>query len=184
MAETMTWIGLDVHARSVHAAIVEAQTGELRRRWLGGGVDEVVGFLASQHGPVRAVYEAGATGFGLARAGAAAGVEMMLVAPGKTPRAASDRVQTDQRDAELLVWLLMAGSLRAIDVPTVSQEAARDLVGAREALRQDLMRARHRVSKLLLRHGRVWPKGRGTWTVADRDWLAAQRFDEPALELA
>jgi transposase len=168
----------------VHAAIVDAQTGELRRKRLGGGVDEVVRFLASQQGPVRAVYEAGPTGFGLARAAAAAGVEMMLVAPGKTPRAASDRVKTDQRDAELLVRLMMAGSLRAIHVPSVSQEAARDLVRAREALRQDLMRARHRVSKLLLRHGRVWPKDRGTWTVAHRDWLAGQRFDEPALGLA
>ena len=78
----------------------------------------------------------------------------------------------------------MAGSLRAIHIPSVTQEAARDLVRAREALRQDLMRARHRVSKLLLRHGRVYPKDRGTWTVAHRDWLAAQRFDEPALALA
>jgi transposase len=111
---------------------------------------------------VRAVYEAGPTGFGLARAAAAAGVEVMLVAPGKTPRAAADRIKTDQRDAELLVRLLMAGSLRAIHLPSVAQEAARDLVRAREALRQDLMRARHRVSKLLLRYGRVYPKDRGT----------------------
>jgi Transposase and inactivated derivatives len=184
MARTMTWIGLDVHARSVHVALVDAETGELRRRRLGGGVDEVVGFLASQRTPVRAVYEAGPTGFGLARAAIAAGVETIVVAPGKTPRAAADRVKTDQRDAELLVRLLMAGSLRAIHLPSVSQEAARDLVRAREALRQDLMRARHRVSKLLLRHGRVYPKDRGTWTVAHRDWLAKQRFEEPALELA
>jgi len=184
MGKTMTWIGLDVHARSVHAALVDAETGELRRQRLGGQVEEVVGFLAEQRGPVQAVYEAGPTGFGLARAAAAAGVEVMLVAPGKTPRAAADRIKTDQRDAELLVRLLMAGSLRAIHLPSVAQEAARDLVRAREALRQDLMRARHRVSKLLLRYGRVYPKDRGTWTVAHRDWLAAQRFDEPALELA
>jgi transposase len=184
MVQTMTWIGLDVHARSVHAAIVDAQTGELRRRRLGGGVEEVVSLLAAQRGPVRAVYEAGPTGFGLARAAAAAGVELIVVAPGKTPRAAADRVKTDQRDAELLVRLLMAGSLRAIHVPSVGQEAARDLVRAREALRQDLMRARHRVSKLLLRHGRVYPKDRGTWTVAHRDWLSQQRFDESALALA
>jgi transposase len=184
MVKTMTWIGLDVHARSVQVALVDTETGELRRRRLGGGVDEVVAFLASQRAPVRAVYEAGPTGFGLARAAAEAGIEMMLVAPGKTPRAAADRIKTDERDAELLVRLLMAGSLRAIHVPSVSQEAARDLIRAREALRQDLMRARHRVSKLLLRYGRVYPQGRGTWTVAHRDWLAAQRFDEPALALA
>jgi transposase len=171
MVRTMTWVGLDVHARSVHAAAIDAETGELRRARLGGDTDAVVRFLASLRGPVRAVYEAGPTGYGLARAGAAAGIEMVVVAPGKTPRAAADRIKTDQRDAELLVRLLMAGSLRPIQVPSVTHEAARDLVRAREALRQDLMRARHRVSKLLLRHGRVYPATRNTWTVAHRDWL-------------
>ena len=184
MVQTMTWIGLDVHARSVQAALVDAETGELRCKRLGGGVEEVVRFLGAQRAPVRAVYEAGPTCFGLARAAAAAGIEVMLVAPSKTPRAAADRIKTDQRDAQLLVRLLMAGSLHAIQIPSVAQEAARDLVRAREALRQDLMRSRHRVSKLLLRHGRVYPKDRGTWTVAHRDWLAKQRFDEPALALA
>lgn len=184
MVSTMTWVGLDVHARSVHAAAIDGETGELRRARLGGGSVEVVRFLGSLRGPVRAVYEAGPTGFGLARAGEAAGVGMVVVAPGKTPRAAADRVKTDQRDAELLVRLLMAGSLRAIYVPSEAQEAARDLVRAREALRQDLMRARHRVSKLLLRQGRVYPAGKKAWTVEHRDWLARQRFDEPALTLA
>ena len=184
MLSTMTWVGLDVHARSVHAAAIDAETGELRRARLGGGIEQVVRFLEGLRAPVRAVYEAGPTGFGLARAGAAAGVEMLVVAPGKTPRGAGDRVKTDQRDAELLVRLLMAGSLRAIHVPSEAQEAARDLVRAREALRQDLMRCRHRVSKLLLRHDRVWPAERSTWNVAHRNWLAAQRFSQPALQLA
>jgi transposase len=184
MVQTMTWVGLDVHARSTHAAAIDSETGELRRARLGGDSDGVVRFLSSLRGPVRAVYEAGPTGFGLARAGAAAGIEMVVVAPGKTPRGAADRIKTDQRDAELLVRLLMAGSLRPIHVPTIELEAARDLVRAREALRQDLMRARHRVSKLLLRHGRIYPGPASTWTVAHRDWLAGQRFDQPPLMLA
>jgi transposase len=184
MVQTMTWVGLDVHARSAYAAVVDAETGVLRRARLGGDAQEVTRFLGSLRGPVRAVYEAGPTGFGLARAASALGIEVIVVAPGKTPRAAADRVKTDQRDAELLVRLLMAGSLRAIHIPSVTQEAARDLVRAREALRQDLMRARHRVSKLLLRYGRVYPRERGSWTLAHRDWLAAQRFEEPALALA
>jgi transposase len=181
---TMTWVGLDVHARSVHVAAIDAETGELRRARLGGQTLEVVRFLTALRGPVRAVYEAGPTGFGLARAGAAAGIEMVVVAPGKTPRGPAERVKTDQRDAELLVRLLLAGSLKPIYVPTEEQEAARDLVRAREALRQDLMRCRHRISKLLLRQGRVWPAPGGTWTVAHRDWLAGQRFAQPALQLA
>ena len=101
MMQTMTWVGLDVHARSVHAAVVDAETGELRRARMGGDAAEVTRFLCGLRGPVRAVYEAGPTGFGLARAASAEGVEMAVVAPGKTPRAAADRVKTDERDAEL-----------------------------------------------------------------------------------
>lgn len=89
MMETMTWVGLDVHARSTHAAVVDAETGELRRSRMGGEADEVARFLSSLRRPVRAVYEAGPTGFGLARAASAQGIEMIVVAPGKTPRAAS-----------------------------------------------------------------------------------------------
>ena len=73
MMQTMTWVGLDVHARSVHAAAIDAETGELRRARLGGETDEVVRFLGALRGPVRAVYEAGPTGFGLARAASALG---------------------------------------------------------------------------------------------------------------
>ena len=111
MMQTMTRVGLDVHART-HAAVVDAETGELRRVRLGGDGGEVARFLGALRSPVKAVYEAGPTGFGLARAASAEGIEMIVVAPGKTPRAAADRVKTDQRDSELLVRLLMAGSLR------------------------------------------------------------------------
>jgi transposase len=184
MTGTMTWAGLDVHARSIEVCAIDAETGALRRARLGGEAEQAVTWLGGLRGPVRAVYEAGPTGFGLARAAQAAGIEMMVVAPGKTPRAAADRIKTDRRDAELLMRLLMAGSLRPILIPTVTQEAARDLVRAREALRQDLMRSRHRVSKLLLRHGRVYTAGSGTWTTRHRVWLGQQRFDQPALQLA
>ena len=115
-------------------------------------------WLLGLAGPVHAVYEAGPTGYRLARAGAERGVRIDVIAPGKTPRAAADRIKTDRRDAELLVRQLMAGSLSAIHVPSPALEAARDLVRAREDVRCDLPRARHRVSKLLLRHGQVYPR--------------------------
>ena len=82
----------------------------------------------------------------------AAGVECVVCAPGKIPRGREDRVKTDRRDAERLVRLLMVGGLHAVAVPSVEEEALRDLVRAREDLRGDLMRARHRLAKLLLRH--------------------------------
>ncbi len=180
--KTMTWVGLDVHARSTHAAAIVAETGELCRARFGEGEAEVVSWLAGLPAPVEACYEAGPTGFGLARAATAAGVGMRVVS--KTPRGAAERVKTDRRDAEHLVRQLMAGTLRSVVVPSPGREAARDLVRAREDIRCDLARCRHRLSKQLLRYGRVYPKQRSTWTQAHAAWLAAQRFDQPAAELA
>lgn len=184
MAVTMTWIGLDVHARSVEASVVDSATGELRRRRVSGSeVGPLVEWLSSFPVPVRACYEAGPTGYGLARAARAVGISMEVVAPSKTPRKPGERIKNDKRDAEHLVRQLMAGGLTAIRVPSLVEEAARDVVRAREQVRRDLMRARHRVSKLLLRHGRVYPAGSATWGVVHRGWLARQRFDESDLNL-
>ena len=182
MSGTMTWVGLDVHARSTQAAAIDTMTGELRRARFGAGVDAPLAWLAELPGPVRACYEAGPTGFGLYRAAVAAGIAMQVIAPGKTPRGPSDRIKTDRRDAELLARLLLAGSLSAVVVPPPEVEAARELMRAHDACRRDLMTARHRVSKLLLRHGRVYPES-STWTGAHRRWLARQQFRENASEL-
>lgn len=183
MTVTMTVVGLDVHARSTHAAALNVVSGELDRARFGGGTEEVVAWLAGLPGPLRACYEAGPTGFALYRAAQAEGIALEVVAPSKTPRAPGDRIKSDRKDAELLARLLLAGQLKAIAVPSPSVEAARHLCRGREQVRADLMRCRHRVSKLLLLHGRVYSEPT-TWTQRHRQWLARQRFDEPATELA
>ena len=109
MSGTMTWVGLDVHARSTHAAAIDVMSGELSRVRFGPGIEAPIAWLAGLPGPVRACYEAGPTGFGLYRAAMAAGIAVQVIAPGKTPRGASDRVKTDRKDAELLARLLLAG---------------------------------------------------------------------------
>jgi transposase len=177
MTGTMTWVGLDVHARSTHAAAIDSMTGELTRKRFGAGVTEPVAWLESLTGPVRACYEAGPTGFGLYRAAVASAINMQVVAPGKTPRGPSDRVKTDRRDAELLARCLLAGSLKPVTVPPAGVEAARELTRAHDACRRDLMNARHRVSKMLLRHGIVYPKD-NTWGAEHRRWLSRQRFEQ------
>jgi transposase len=182
MAGTMTWVGLDVHARSTHAAAIDVMTGELSSLRFGPGVEGPVAWLAELPGPVRACYEAGPTGFGLYRAAMAAGIAMQVIAPGKTPRGPSDRVKSDRKDAELLARLLLAGSLTRVVVPAPEVEAAREMTRAHDACRRDLMNARHRVSKMLLRHGRVYAKST-TWTAEHRRWLSTQQFDEPASSL-
>jgi transposase len=132
-------------------------------------------------GPVRAAYEAGPTGYGLARELSKRRVQCIVAAPSKIPRAPGDRVKTDRRDAELLVRLLLAGKLHAVRVPGIEEEALRDLVRAREAVRVDLMRCRHRLSKLLLRHGIRFDDG-PAWTQRHRDWLAHVTLQWPAAQ--
>jgi transposase len=182
MSGTMTWVGFDVHARSTHGAAIDTMTGELSRLRFGPGIEGPLAWLAELPGPVRACYEAGPTGFGLYRAATAAGIGMQVIAPGKTPRGPSDRVKTDRKDAELLARLLLAGSLTRVVVPPPEVEAARELTRSHDACRRDLMNARHRVSKMLLRHGRVYPKST-TWTAEHRRWLSAQQFPEPTSDL-
>ncbi len=182
MTGTMTWVGMDVHARSTYAAAIDSMTGELRREKFGPGLEAPVAWLLEQPGPVRACYEAGPTGFGLYRAAVAAGIGMQVIAPGKTPRGPSDRVKSDRKDAELLARLLLAGGLTRVVVPPPEIEAARELTRAHDACRRDLMNARHRVSKMLLRHGRVYPKST-SWTIEHRRWLSRQQFDESASSL-
>ena len=116
------------------------------------------------------------------RAAGAAGVDCQVIAPSKTPRASGERNKSDRRDSELLLRQLMAGALTPVAVPSATFEAARDLARAREQIRADLMRCRHRVSKLLLRHGRVYD--RKAWTQTHARWLAAQSFEQPNTELA
>jgi transposase len=182
MRETMTYVGLDVHARSTHAAALDVQTGELRRARFGGGSEELIGWLAGLPRPLHGCYEAGPTGFALYRAAEAAGLRVDVIAPSKTPRAPGDRVKSDRKDAELLARLLLAGQLKRVTVPPPTFEAARHLARAREQVRGDLMRCRHRVSKLLLLHGHVYDGS--AWTKTHRRWLAEQRFEQAATELA
>jgi transposase len=180
MVKARTLVGLDVHAAKVVAAVLDVETGEVRSFRLPGDVLEAAGFCSGLVRPVRVTYEAGPTGYGLARELERRGVSCVVCAPGKIPRAAGERVKTDRRDAEHLVRLLLAGRLHPVRVPGPAEEALRDLVRAREDVRVDLMRARHRLSKLLLRHGirfedRAWTERHARWLAGiDLEHAAAQ----------
>ena len=103
-----------------------------------------------------------------------------MVAPSLIPKAPGDKVKTDKRDSRRLARLHRAGELVTIRVPSPTEEAVRDLCRTRGDMVADLNRARQRLSKFLLRHGRVW-REKSAWTIKHEAWLAAQRFDEPAL---
>ena len=178
MPQSMSLVGLDVHASQTHAAILDVSTGELRGVRLRMAPGQVVEFLAALPGEVRAVYEAGPTGFGLARAATDRGIDVRVVAAGKVPRASGDRVKTDKRDAERLARLLAAGELRFAFVPSIADEQFRDVIRAIEDCRGDLMRARHRLSKMLLRRDLRWKGPGSAWTQRHMSWLRGLRFDD------
>src|SRR5919106_1923921 len=103
-----------------------------------------------------------------------------VIAPSLIPSRPGDRVKTDRRDARRLALLFRAGQLSSVRVPTVAEEAVRDLCRARADMVIDRTRARHRLGKFLLRHGRPW-RGGNAWTLTHERWLLAQRFHQPAL---
>lgn len=165
-----TSVGLDVHARSVAAAAIDGETGQLFHSRLTPSYEHIRSWVTDLPGPVAVAYEAGPTGFGLYRSLTAAGLRCVVAAPSKLHRPAGDRVKTDTKDAVHLARLLRLDEITPVTVPTPDQEAARDLVRAREDCRGDLMRARHRLSKLLLRHGIVYSGGHA-WTGVHDQWL-------------
>ena len=181
MHEATRWVGLDVHARQTTAAVLDAETGELSRARLRGSPDAALDFLTGIEGRVIAVYEAGPTGMTLAREALRRGIDLRVCAPGLIPRKPTDRVKTDNRDAEILARQLAAGALSFVRIPSPEEEALRDLVRAREDVRQDLTRARHRLSKFLLRQDRRYQGS--NWSKLHLHWIAQQRFDCQAAEL-
>lgn len=172
-----TSVGLDVHARSVAAAAIDGVTGELVQTKLTPSHDHIRSWLQDLPGPVAVAYEAGPTGFGLYRHLTATGIRCEVVAPSKLQKPTGDRVKTDAKDAVHLARLLRLDEFTSVAIPTVDQEAARDLVRAREDCRGDLMTARHRLSKLLLRHGIVYYGGKA-WTGKHDQWLRTEALPE------
>ena len=182
MIKVRTWVGLDVHAAKTLACVVDAESGEMTMRRLPGVPEDVVAFCVALPGPARVAYEAGPTGFGLARSLEGAGTGCVVAAPGKIERPAQDRIKTDVRDAERLVRLLMIDGLHPVRVPSTEEEALRDLVRAREDLRGDLMRARHRLGKLLLRHDVRYDGEGDNWTRRHRGWLSKLELPAPGAQ--
>ncbi len=128
MERKRTSVGLDVHARSVVACGIDDNNGEVFRARLVPDPTSVLAWLRGLPGPVAVVYEAGPTGYGLARFLTGQGLRCVVAAPSKMQRPSGDRIKTDARDALLLARLLRLGEIVEVTVPTLAQEAARDLV--------------------------------------------------------
>jgi len=178
-----TWVGLDVHRDSITSAVLTPGTdAPAIDRWFHDepSVRRFVKSFANP-GEVRLCYEAGPTGYGLARLFERLGVRTEVIAPSLIPIAPGAKVKTDKRDARRLAQLYRAGELTAVHIPSDAEEAIRDLARTRADLVVDRTRCRHRLSKFLLRHGEVFREGRA-WTMAHERWLLNRHFDDRALE--
>ena len=161
-----TFLGLDVHKNTISAGILRPGEDVPDVEKISSDPDAVRRLIVRLGNPrrLRACYEAGPTGYELARMLEAMGVSCAVIAPTLIPTAPGDRVKTDKRDCRRLARLHRAGELVAIRVPSVAEEAVRDLCRARADMVIDRTRARHRLGKFLLRHGRIWRDG-DNWTM-------------------
>jgi len=181
------FVGLDVHAETIAVAVAEGgRDGEVRSLGAVPNRYESVRKLVKKLGgpeQLRVCYEAGPTGYVLYWQLTELGVRCEVVAPTLVPVKAGDRVKTDRRDAEKLARSYRAGDLTPVWVPDAAHEALRDLVRARLAAKRDQLRARHRLGKFLLRHGRRPAAGTKPWTGAYLAWVKkAVRFEQRAQE--
>lgn len=182
MADVITYVGIDAHKKDLqvarlvgHARTPETWTVANERR----AIDRLMRKLAREaRGSVQCCYEAGPCGYALQRQLHHGGLTCQVIAPALIPRKAGERIKTDRRDARKLAELLRAGLLTEVRPPTPAEEAARDLVRARDDAREDLQRCRHRLGKLVLRRGHHYA-GRN-WTQAHRAWVEALTWEHPA----
>jgi transposase len=188
MEKRITFVGLDAHKVSIKASAL-----------LPGGTKAVEWQLANEKSAVRRMvrkvqrlspdsevrfcYEAGPCGYALQRWIQEAGAACVVVAPSLIPRKPGDRIKTDRRDARKLAEMYRAGLLTEVHAPTPADEAARDLCRAREDAQEDLMRCRHRLSKMLLRRGWTWNGTKRAWSQAHRLWLRSLRLEHEADQL-
>src|SRR5689334_21357570 len=182
--QSTTVIALDQHAATTVAAVLLPGQSAPALHSLTSDSPTILRFVERlrRQGPVTCCYEAGPCGFELQRALAAKQIPCDVIAPALIPRRAGNRVKTDRRDAGQLAVLYRAGALTAIHVPTEQEEAARDLLRCREDIRAELLRARHRLSKFLLRHGRRFTGTKKAWSKRHDAWLRAQTWPIPALD--
>ena len=187
MLNTTTFVGLDVHARSIKAVALDAMTGEVRSATFAYDAAAVAEWAGSLDPAAKCVYESGVTGFDLQKKLTALGVDCVVGAVSKMIKPSADRKRkNDRNDAEFLARMLSVGNVVEVWVPDDECEAARDLVRALDDAREDLKRCKQRLSKFLMRHGYAFsettPTGRrkGNWTAAHWAWIRSIEFPEKA----
>jgi transposase len=173
MGNNTRFVGLDVHAETIAVAVAEGRN-QVRSLGTIANRPEAVRRLLGKLGrlsELRVCYEAGPTGYALYWQLTQLGVQCEVIAPSLVPSKPGDRIKTDRRDAERLARSYRAGDLTPVWVPDAKHEALRDLVRAREAGKEDQLRAKHRLGKYLLRYGLRPNDDSKAWSAAWWQWV-------------
>lgn len=183
MKNATRFVGLDVHAATIAAAVADGgRDGEVRQLGIipnePGAIRKLFQKLGTKN--LKVCYEAGPTGFALYWQLTQLGFECEVIAPTLIPKKSGERIKTDRRDAIKLARCYRAGELTAVWIPDQAHEALRDLVRAREAAKHDQHRARQRLSKFLLRSGQRPPEAKSAWTQKYVEWIRSLRFEHVA----
>src|SRR4051812_19844938 len=189
MEQPTRFVGLDVHKETIVVAVTA--TGEVGRATAyatfpntAAGLEKLVKRLRQAgSGAIKFCYEAGPCGYGVHRTLTRMGEDCMVGAPSMIPRKPGERQKNDKRDAASLAVLHRGGLLTAVWVPDAAHEAMRDLIRTRLAAVRAVRTARQQLSAFLLRHERLYPGNRKSWTKAHRGWLADQSFAHPAQQI-
>jgi transposase len=183
MSIAKKYIGLDVSKAKIAVAVAEEGRSEARYWGVILHTKEAVLKLVRQLGgsaenktELEVCYEAGPTGYMLYRWLLEEGISCTVVAPSLIPRRASERIKTDKRDALRLAQLFRAGELTSVYIPSLEDEALRDLVRAREDAKEDMNRHKQRMGKFLLRQQLTPPSKAKPWSFAYEEWLDTLRF--------
>jgi transposase len=172
-ADERVHVGLDVHKKSIHVAIWSIRQERIVRQWVTpadyGRLVEPLELLRSSL--VRIVYEAGPTGYRLARLLAAAGLPVDVIAASKTPQIADRTAKSDGLDCRQLAEFSAKRLLHRVAIPTEQQEADRQVTRLRDAWTSKRRRVQQQIKSFLLQHGLAEPAGLTNWSSKGIDGL-------------
>jgi transposase len=181
MKKSLIYVGLDVHKDSVVAGTATKRepavlVGRMLNDW--AQLLKTLDNIGSKD-RLRVCYEAGPTGYDLARRLNATGICCIVVAPSLIPVRPGQRIKTDRRDAKKLADLHRNGQLVEVTIPDTETEAMRDLERERDDAKNAERTARQQLDKFLLRHARIWSQSK--WTHIHWAWIERQAFPSETL---
>jgi transposase len=172
------WIGMDVHKKTIHVALLR-DDGQSKTFVSSADSESLAKTITGWNIPIESVvYEAGPTGFGLARALMNENIKVVVAAPSRIPRSASRTAKTDRLDCLKLAKLAKGGMVKSIAIPSPEQEAVRGLSRRRDQISQDIRRTKQRIKSLLLYHEIKEPPGLANWSKKSLKALESLRLNE------